>query len=265
MVNRSWSDDPRLAGLDTQRSRFLGDRIIRSAGRSSGSIEITLPVKLQVLQGVMCRVELKDGIAAELVLHPDFTPLLPHFDTVWNLLAQSLKPIDDIGEFWEGDYVLGLFPEMSQNGRPILSYADALAIQDTFPDVDVVKTDGIKHVLEPFAKIIESLAFVAAIRLGLTASTAAMFGNQLSYIASGVATGTIDAFARGSLLDETAQIGWCRDSPWAVETWISAQPMIEIILDRCLLWDKNPLLFTQQRQLWYQARRFETRAHTERS
>ncbi len=179
--------------------------------------------------------------------------------------TQSLKQIDEIGELWGGEYVLGLFPEVSQSRRPILSYADALAIQDTFPDVDVMKTDGIKHVLEPFARIIESLAVVAAIRLGLSASTAAMFGNQLAFVASGVSTGTIDAFARGSLLDASAEIGWCRDNPWAVETWISARSRIESIHDRCLMWDKNPLLFTQQRQLWYQARRFETRAHTERS
>jgi hypothetical protein len=265
MAHSSRLDNPSLARLDVQRSRFLGNRVIRSAGRSSGSIEITLPVKLQVLQGVMCRVELRDGIATELVLHPDFTPLLPLFDTVWNLLAQSLKTIGDFGVFWVGDYVLGLFPEAPQSGRPTLSYADALAIQDTYPDVDVVKTNGIKEVLEPYARIIESLAVVAAIRLGLSDPTAAMFGNQLSYVASGVATGTIDAFARGSLLDASAEIGWCRESPWAVETWISAQSRIESIHDRCLMWDKNPLLFTQQRQLWYQARRFETRAQTERS
>ena len=252
-------------GLEFQRSRALGDRIVRSAGRNSGSIEITLPVKLLVLQGVMCRVELRDGIAAEVVLHPDFAPLLPLFDKVWSLLRQSLKTIDDIGGFWEGDYVIGLFPEMSQSGRPILAYADALAIQDSFPDVGKVKSLGIKQVLEPLARIIESLAAVAAIRLGLSAQTAAMFGTQLAYAASGVATGTIDAFARGSLLDATGEIGWCRDRPWADETWIAAQPRIESILDQCLAWDKEPGLLARRRQLWYQARRFETRAHTERS
>lgn len=251
--------------MDVQRSSIIGDRIVRSAGRNSGSIEITLPVKLLVLQGVMCRVELRDGIAAEVVLHPDFSPLLPLFDKVWSLLGLTFKTREDIGEFWEGDYILGLFPEMSQSGRPILAYADALAIQESSHGIGEVCSSGTEKILEPLARIIESLATVAAIRLGLSVQTAAMFGTQLAYAASGVATGTIDAFARGSLLDATAKIGWCRDHPWADETWIAAEPMIESILDQCLDWDKEPGLLARNRQLWYQAHRLETRARTERS
>jgi hypothetical protein len=265
MVNRSGSEGPNFTAMDIQRSRSFGDRIVRSAGRNSGSIEITLPVRLQVLQGVMCRVELRDGIATEVVLHPNFDPLLPLFDKIWSLLAVSLRKIDDVGEFWEGDYVLGLFPEISPSGRPILSYADALEIKDYLPNVNGMSTDNITPVLEPYAKIIESMATIAARRLGLSTQTSAIFGNQLSYIASGFVTGTTDAFARGSFMDASAEIGWCQDRPWAEETWIAAQPEIGNILERCLAWDKDPGLFSKQRQLWYHARRFETRARNERS
>jgi len=259
MAHRSGSDGRRHDGLVQQPSWCLGDRIIRSAGRNSGSIEITLPVRLMVLQGVMCRIELRDGIAAEVVLHPDFDALLPVFDAIWKLLGQSLKTMDDIGEFWEGDYVLGLFPETPQSGRPILAYADALAIQASFSGDDQGRTGTIRPVPEAFARIIESLATVVGLRLGLSAQTAAMFGSQLAYTASGVATGIIDAFARGWILDDSAEVGWCRDRPWAVETWIAARPRIESILDRCAAWDKEPGLFAAQRKLWYQARRLETR------
>ena len=259
MAHRSGSDGRRVDGLDQQPSRCLGDRIIRSAGRNSGSIEITLPVRLMVLQGVMCRIELRDGIAVEVVLHPDFNALLPVFDAAWSLLAQSLKTVDDIGEFWEGDYVLGLFPETQQSDRPILAYADALAVQCSYNGDDQGKPGTIRPVLEAFSRIIESLATVVGLRLGLSAQTAAMFGNQLAFAASGAATGIIDAFARGSILDASAEVGWCRDRPWAEETWITAQPRIESILDRCVAWDKEPGLFAAQRQLWYQARRLETR------
>lgn len=259
MVHRSGSDGRSDEGLDQQPSRCLGDRIIRSAGRNSGSIEITLPVRLMVLQGVKCRIELRDGIAAEVVLHPDFNALLPVFDAVWRLLGHSLKPVDDIGEFWEGDYVLGLFPETPQSGRPILAYADALAVQSSYSGDDQGKTDTIRPVPEAFARIIESLATVVGLRLGLSAQMAAMFGNQLAFASSGVATGIIDAFARGSILDASAEIGWCRDRPWAQETWIAARPRIESMLERCAAWDKDPGLFAAQRQLWYQARRLETR------
>jgi len=264
MARHSNPNSLRYDGPDKLRSWNLGDRIVRSAGRKSGSIEITLPVGLMALQGVMCRFELRDGIAAELVLHPDFGSLLPVFDAAWNLLRQSLKRIDDIGEFWEGDYVVGLFPEARLSSRPILAYSDALAIQHSIPNDEQAKSGGIEPVLEAFARIIESLAMVAGTQLGLSMETAAVFANQVAYSASGVSMGTIDAYARGSLLEATAEVGWCRENPWAEETWLAAQARLENILDRCAAWDKEPGAFARERQLWYQARRLETRAQSAR-
>ena len=50
---------------------YLGTRRVRSAGRTSGSVEVTLPVQLSVLQGVACRLVVRDGARPELVLEPE--------------------------------------------------------------------------------------------------------------------------------------------------------------------------------------------------
>ena len=46
-------------------------RKVRSAGRSSGSIEITLPPEVQELEGIECRLILRDGARPEIVIQPD--------------------------------------------------------------------------------------------------------------------------------------------------------------------------------------------------
>ena len=43
----------------------LGTRRVRSAGRTSGSVEVTLPVQLSLLQGVECRLAMRDGAPPE--------------------------------------------------------------------------------------------------------------------------------------------------------------------------------------------------------
>lgn len=243
-----------------KRSRILGTRSVRSAGRSSGSIEITLPVCLVDLQGVSCRVELHDGLAPEVVLRPDVGFLLPVFDAAWELMSQALKTVGEIGEFWEGDYVLGFFPEAGLSGRPGLAYADALVVQRDLRPGTHLGTDERDRALEAFGRMIESMAAVAGVRLGLSSESAPLFGSQLAYAATGATIGAVDAFTRGLLLDVSADAGWCRENPWAEEHWLAAQTGLQNLHDRCMAWDKEPDLVAKQRQLWYQARRLETRA-----
>ena len=49
----------------------LGVRQIRSAGKGSGSIELTLPADLRDLVGLQCRIMLRDGSRPDIVLQPD--------------------------------------------------------------------------------------------------------------------------------------------------------------------------------------------------
>ena len=89
---------------------YVGTRRIRSAGRTSGSIEITLPAELQVLEGVECRLMVRDGPRPEIVLQPDLSAAQTLFDALWQKLGLGLGEISELGDFSPGDFTLALFP-----------------------------------------------------------------------------------------------------------------------------------------------------------
>lgn len=240
----------------------FGRRNVRSAGRGSGSVEITLPVELAVLEGATCRFELRDGLAPEIVLLPDLRFLVPIFETVWARLGLGLELVGEIGEFSEGDYVLGLFPSAGAMGRPGLAYADALLVERDLRPGDRTAIEERIRALEAFARVIESMATVAGARLGLSTAIAALFGNQIAFVVTGAPIGAVDAFARSSLSDVSAEVGWCRSNPLGEASWVSAQTRLAGVYDRFAAWDGDPATMAKERELWYRARRFETHVQT---
>ena len=68
----------------------LGTRGIRSSGRGSGSIEITLPSRLRRLSGLSCRVSWHDAPTPHLRLTPDLGPALAALARFQQLLSQAL-------------------------------------------------------------------------------------------------------------------------------------------------------------------------------
>lgn len=245
-----------------RRSMHFGTRNVRSAGRGSGSIEMTLPVELAVLEGVTCRVALRDSLVPEVVLQPDLRFLLPLFETTWDRLNLGLEPVGEIGGFSEGDYVLGLFPAAGVSGRPGLAYADALLVARDSWDGEEAAVGDATRAIEAFARMIESMAIVAGTRLGLPTEIAAMFGNQIAYVVTGAPAGTVDMFARSLLSDMSPEVGWCRRHPLAKESWLSAQARLAGVYDRFAAWDGDPAALARARESWYRAHRFETRTQS---
>lgn len=243
-----------------RRSMQFGRRNIRSSGRGSGSVEITLPVDLAALEGVACGVELRDGLIPELVLRPDFSFLAAIFGVAWQRLALGLETVDDVGEFSEGDYVLGLFAERGLPGRPCLAYADALtarrAIDDHGADGPDVRMSG----LEAFARMFEALATVAGTRLGLAPEMAELLGNQIAYAATDAPLPSLDAFARGALAELSGEIGWCREEPLSEARWRAAQPVVRRLYARIAAWNDDGTQLETARDHWYRARRVEHRS-----
>jgi len=237
----------------------FGKRNIRSAGRSSGSVEVTLPVELAVLEGIPCRLYLRDGLAPEIVLQPDLQAIMPVFEKLWDLLRLGLEEIDEIGDFAEADYGFGLFRASKLGAMPSLAYADALLIHRNLG----AAVEAAPHVLEAFARIIESMAAIAGGRLGLSNERAALFGNQVATLVSGEMIGARDAFAR-SLASQSSStpedVGWRRNIPLSTDNWRRAQSALMRMYDQFRSWDNEPAAFTKERELWYRARRFE--AHT---
>jgi len=237
----------------------FGERNIRSAGRSSGSVEVTLPVELAVLEGIACRLYLRDGLAPEIVLQPDLQVIMPVFEKLWDLLRLGLEEIDEIGDFAEADYGFGLFRASKLGTMPLLAYTDALMIHRSLGAV----VEATPHVLEAFARIVESMAAVAGARLGLSNEFVASFGNQVAALVSGETIGARDAFARSLASQSSGEphgTGWCRSAPLSTDNWRRAQRALVGVYDQFKSWGNDPTAFAKERELWYQARRFE--AHT---
>ncbi len=240
----------------------IGNRNIRSAGRGSGSVEITLPVDLGVLEGVRCHVELRDGLVPEIVLRPDLGFLLGVFEAAWARLAIGLETVGEIGGFSEADYVMGLFPETGLGSRPGLAYADGLLLQRQPRAKRRDGMDGRMRSLEAFARLIEAMATVAGGRLGLSIAMASLFGNQIAYTATGAPVAMIDAFARSSLAEVSSEIGWCHGDPFAEACWLAARPRLARLYERLADWDEGAAGLQKERENWYRARRVEIRVHS---
>ncbi|MBI1879961.1 MAG: hypothetical protein HYR94_17375, partial [Chloroflexi bacterium] len=97
---------------------YLGTRKIRSAGRTSGSIELTLPPQLQGLEGVECRLVVRDGPRPEIVLQPDLSAAQALLQELWQKLRLGLIEIREIGEFSSADFTLALFLPRHWQERP---------------------------------------------------------------------------------------------------------------------------------------------------
>ena len=240
----------------------FGNRNIRSAGRGSCSIEVTLPVRLAVLEGIACGLYLRDGLAPEIVLQPDLRIILPVFENLWDLLSFGLAEVGEIGDFAEADYGLGLFRAAKLGAMPSLAYADALVIHRGFG----ASVETAPYALEAFARIIESMAADAGTRLGLSRELAALFGNQVAYVVSGETIGARDASARGLLSQSSIaprDAGWRPGAPLSADDWRRAQSSLVRVYDQFRSSDGDPALFAKERELWYRARHFESRLSTQ--
>lgn len=237
----------------------FGKRNIRSAGRNSGSVELTLPVELAILEGTACRLYLRDGLAPEIVLEPDLEAVMPVFEKLWNLLRLGLEEIGDIGDFSEADYGFGLFRAAKLGTMPSLAYTDALLLHRSLDTA----ADEMPRVVESFARMIESMAAVAGGRLGLPNELVALFGNEAASIVGGEAIGPRDAFAR-SLVSQSVgarhATGVCRKAPLNADNWRRAQGALADAFEQVKSWGEDSAAFSKERASWYRARRFE--AHT---
>jgi len=157
---------------------LLGTRQIRTSGKGSGSIELTLPADLRDLVGLPCRILLRDGSRPDIVLQPDLRGALHAFQALWQAAVQCLAedrrhwplPLDVFG--------FGLQPRFGQSDTPFLCWRDGLALSGPVPH-------------DPFcvSRCLAAMCQAMAGELGIDDALAADFGAACGYLATGVHPG----------------------------------------------------------------------------
>ena len=230
---------------------YLGSRKIRSAGRTSGSIEITLPPVLQALQGVECHLIVRDGPRPEIVLQTDLSEAHALFRELWQKLCLGLGEIGELGDLPLAGFSLALFTPHHWQERPPLAYADALAVLRH-------RAGQANHcrASEALVRLLAFLAVAAAYRLGLKNALALAFGDAVAYITTGTPAGLGADFERGM----AHRLFWNDDrepqpigSPFDDQVWREARSGFRRVYDQFYTWQNSAQDYTATRDRWYRA------------
>jgi hypothetical protein len=236
---------------------YLGTRRVRSAGRTAGSIEVTLPAQLQALEGVTCHLTVRDGARPEIVLQPDLSAAQAIFHTLWHHLCLGLGEPDAIGDFSVADYAMTLFPPRHWQERPPLAYADALAVLRQRSG----QADGEP---ESLTRLLAFLAVAAAQRLNLHGVLALAFGDAVTYLMTGSSAGLGTDFERGMAQRIFTSAG-CAQQPgrslFDEQVWQRAQPGLRRVYHQFCAWQDHPQTYATAREMWYRALTLEMVAH----
>lgn len=238
---------------------YLTTRKIRSAGRTSGSIEVTLPPKLQSLEDVECRLMVRDGPRPEIVLQPDLSAAQELFNALWEKVRLGLGEVDEIGDFSPADFTLALFPPRHWQEHPPLAYVDALTV------LQQRSRQRRGDDPEPLTRLLAFLAVAAAHRLGLTESLALAFGDAVAYLVTGHSAGLGTDFERGMayrMFWDDGQAQRPLGSPFDDQVWREAQQGLRRVYEQFSAWEENPEAYAAAREKWYRALSMEIGART---
>jgi hypothetical protein len=223
-------------------------RKVRSAGRSSGSIEITLPPEVQELEGIECRLILRDGARPEIVIQPDISLANAIFAEQWQKLQVAFSRIGDIGPFRMADFDVSFLPPRHWTERPPLSYRDALALHRARHAAVEMDPSGYSHV-------ITFLSVGAAYRLGLHDRYALVFGVIAGYVVSGITAGNETDFEQdiamqllnAGVAPGSAPLG----ALFNTDRWEEAQEGFARIFVQVYAWQQQPDLYEDSRRRWW--------------
>lgn len=232
----------------------LGMCRIRSAGRTSGSIEVTLPPSLQPFTGLGCRVVVRDGLQPEIVLQPDLAGAKALLETLWQKLAFALGARELVDDFTPSAFTLTLLaPRHWQRGLP-LAYADALSLMRRGEERTVDDTEAL-------ARVLSVLAAAIGRALGLQQALALGFGDAVAYAITQTSAGFGTEFERSMAAGLSRQARPDRAplvSPLEDEFWLEWEPALRRVYEQFLAWQTNPDQHDAARQQWYRAEQCES-------
>jgi len=223
-------------------------RKVRSSGRTSGSIEITLPPEMQALEGIECRLMLCDGARPEIVIRPDVSMAEVVFEDLWERLRIAFSQIGDIGAFTLSDFTVSFLPPRHWNERPPLSYRDALAIYRANQGQFEKDNSGLSH-------LITFLTVSAAYRLGLKSRYALVFGVIVGYLVSGMNASHGTDFEQDAILqlfnDHDGSVLVPLSRLFDTERWEQAQAGFKRIYNQVWTWQADPTSYELARSQWW--------------
>jgi hypothetical protein len=227
----------------------LGMGKIRSAGRTSGSIEITLPPALQAFTGRGCRVLVRDGLQPEIVLQPDVADVWSALEALWEKLSLALGVNGSVGRFAPGVFTLTLLPPRHlQRGLP-LAYSDLVRL--TRSGANCGKDD-----LEALARVLSVLAAALAREFGLEQAFALGFGEAVAYVVTQVSAGFGTDFERSMAASLSRQAHFRPRqliSLFDDEFWLDCEPALRRIQEQFRSWQGKPERYEAAQQRWYRA------------
>jgi len=230
----------------------LGTRKVRSAGRTSGSIEITLPVEVQALTGIECEIVLQDGAQPQIILHPDLSVAQALFVELWGMLRQGLGGGDDIGDFVLSDFSVSFLPPRHWHQRPPLSYSDALILQG------YIEQETLSARIQKSAALLNLITFLAinaGYRLALAGQMAIAFGDALGFLVTGASGGHGTDFERDAAL--VAYGAGQRSVAGQIAAlsidgdWSAAQEGLWQVYQLFTNWQVNPDEYQSARERWW--------------
>jgi len=228
---------------------YLGIGRIRSAGRTSGSIEITLPPALQAFTGQGCRVVVRDGLRPEIVLQPDFADAWSALEGLWRKLSLTIGHDESIGELTPSAFTLSLLPPRhSQRGLP-LAYSDIVTLAR---NGEVCAKDE----LEALARVLSVLSAAIGRDLGLEQNFALGFGDAVAYVVTEVTAGFGTDFERSMAASLSRQSHFrprLPASPFDDGYWQECKPALRRIYDQFRSWQCKPERYEAAQQQWYRA------------
>lgn len=226
---------------------FVGSRRIRSAGRTSGSVEVTLPPQLHSLLEIECRLLLRDGTHPEIVLQPDLSVAHAILLKIWRWLRAGLATIGEVGDFDPGSFTLALLPPRHWQQRPPLAYADALV---------VLNQGASAESRDALARLVAHMGIVAGSRMGLGEALAPAFGDTVAYLVTGVAPLAGLECERGltqQIVQEHNPPEQLLASALDERVWATVASSLTLAWEQFSDWQSRPESHAAARQQWYRA------------
>jgi len=234
----------------------LGTRPIRTAGKGSGSVEVTLPADLRPMVGLPCRITLHDGAQPDIVLRPDLEPVRDVFAQFWQMVCIAMADAlpGTVAPGWSTEaFSFGLHPKEAGQGTPCLAWADGLALAGIAADVRAV------------GRCAASCASVLAAECDITTAFAADFGAVCGFLMCGQHVFTQWAepcdIAATSLREPVlrrAGQSWADNPDWRCrDLWSGLRPGFAALATGFAHWSHNPADYLQLRAAWRRGRSIE--------